>query len=319
MPPGIWNVEWPNVNAGRKYPLALDATLKDATGTFSLPNELVVDFVLPVHISTVPTTDPTLFHISQLGVFSAGVVISFAYDGETFATVNVPTDGFVPYSTFPVIGTGAFFDSRGWVTVGQIGDTLNSPGAWTFDADGTRFLPVTIRPDIRAVTSLSVIDSGGVSTPISGDIAFFAGSNFKFTVELAEDFPLELPLRTKDRIIFSAISGIGLQEDCDCNELDESAPCIQTINGIGPSASGNIAISGSACMDVTQSGSTVTISDTCSEPCCDCRELAVVTDAVALLSQQIADLDFLAQKLNSDISATRINLLASKTTGLPII
>ncbi|HHA18728.1 MAG TPA: hypothetical protein ENK70_03375, partial [Methylophaga sp.] len=189
--PDIWNVEWPNINANRKYPLAQDATLIDISGDFELPTDLIVDFVLPVRASTAPALDPTLFHVAQVGIFSAGVVISFAYDEEVFATVNIPTVGFAQYSTYVVTCSGAFSDSRGWVTIGNIVNTLLSAGAFTFDADGGRLHPMTIRPDLRAVTSLIVVDAAGESQPATGDIEFVAGTNCKLKVEKKEDFVAE--------------------------------------------------------------------------------------------------------------------------------
>ena len=224
--PDIWNVEWPNINANRKYPLAEDATMLDTTGDFELPNDLIVDFILPVHAAVTPDIDPTLFHVAQIGVFSAGVVISFAYNGEIFSTVNVPSSGFEKYSTYSVIGSGAFSDSRGWVTIGDLEDTMASAGAFTFNVNGGRMHPMTIRPDLRAVTSIVVVDAAGEARPVTGDIEFIAGVNFKFRVEKKEDFPSEYPPRLYDRIIFDAIDGSDLDDTCVCNNIDTTAPCL---------------------------------------------------------------------------------------------
>ena len=314
-PGQIWNVEWPNVNSQRKFPLAQDATLVDASGSFELPADLIVDFVFPVHVATTPTVDPTLFHVSQVAIFGTGVILSFAYNGAVFSTVNIPTTGFEPYSTYPVLGADAFFDSRGWITIGKLENTLKSAGAFEFDLAGGRLLPTTIRPDIRSVTSITVSDVNGTGVPLTGDIALFAGDNFRFRVERKEDFPP----RTKDRIYFEALSTDGFEEDCDCNELDESAPCIRTINGVTPSAEGAFQLTGSACIEIQTTGNGVRLVDRCSEPCCDCRELEVVATGLALLAQQVADLEYLANRLEREMNTTRINLLASKTTGLPSV
>lgn len=311
---GLWNVEWPNVNASRKYPLSLDATLRDSSGSFQLPTDLVVDLVIPVHTSMTPAVDFTKFHVSQVGIFSAGVVISFAYDGTVFATVNVAESTFEPYSTYAINGTGEFSDSTGWVTIGGLEDTLKSAGAWSFDVNGARLHPTTIRPDIRNVTSLVVIDDTGESRALSGDIVLTAGNNFKLRVELKEDYAD----RTRDRIVFDAIDGSNMTQDCECNNVDYEAPCIRTINGVSAGDSGNVSIQpGSTCIEVTTEGNTITIADTCSEPCCDCRELDIVITAMETVANQIVEIEQAAQQLEAQVSATRINLLASRTNGLP--
>ena len=314
----IWNVEWPNVNSSRKYPIAQDAGMLDVSGDFLLPNDLVVDFIMPVHSSLDPDIDPTLFHIAQIGVFSAGVVISFGYDGEIFATVNVPSSGFTKYSTYVVTGTGMMLDSRGWVTIGDLTDTLASAGAWSFDVAGGRIHPMCIRPDLRAVTSLVVVDAAGESRPVLGDIAFIAGSNFQMRVEKKDDFPGEFPPRLRDRIIFDAIDNSDLDDSCECNNIDESAPCVKTINGMSGDESGNIQLmSGSSCLEITNEGTTVTIADKCSEPCCDCRELDVVIAAIETVTSQVLEIENSVAHLSRELGATQVNLLASKTTGLP--
>lgn len=314
----IWNVEWPNVNASRKYPLAQDATMLDMSGDFVLPNDLIVDFIMPVHASLDPDVDPTLFHVAQVGIFSAGIVLSFAYDGEIFGTVNVPLSGFTKYSTYVVTGTGMMLDSRGWVTIGDIVDTLSNAGAWSFNVDGGRIHPMCIRPDLRAVTSIVVVDAAGEARPVTGDIAFLAGTNFQFRVEKKEDFPGEFPPRLRDRIIFDAVDGTDLEDECECNNIDSLAPCIRTINGVHGDDTGNVQIlSGSSCLEITSSGNTITIADKCSEPCCDCRELDVVISAIQTVTDQVFEIENAVAQLDKEVAATRINLLASRTNGLP--
>lgn len=312
----LWNVEWPNCNASRKYPLAETATMKDASGGFILPNDLIVDFVMPVHSSLTPDVDPTLFHVAQVGVFSAGVVLSFGYNGTVFATVNIPSADFKKYSTYVVTGVGQMLDSRGWVTIGSLDTTLQSAGAWSFDVEGGRIHPMCIRPDLRSVTSIVVYDAAGESRPVVGDIEFIAGNNFQFRVEKKEDFPSEE--RTRDRIIFDAVDGTDLEDTCECNNVDTSAPCLRTINGLHGDESANINIvAGSSCLTIENADHTVTVKDVCSEPCCDCRELDTVITAIETVTSQVLEIESTVAYLNREVSVVSVNLLASKTTGLP--
>ena len=303
-----WNVEWPNVNASRKYPLAESATMQDTSGSFTLPNNLIVDFVLSVNVDKEPALDPALFHVGQVAVFSAGVVLGFAYNNEVFATVNVPVVDFTKYSTYRVSGVGLFPESSGFVTIGSLEETLRSGGAWTFDVDGGRLHPMTLRPGLRGVTSLVVVDAVGESAPMSGDIAFVAGPNFQFRVERKEDFN-----RDRDRIIFSALSTDGFEEECVCDNVDVSSPCIRTINGVSPNQVGAIELlPGSTCLQISPNAQyhAISIRDICSEPCCDCDELEVVMSALRELTAQLSEIDRASLQLRREFNTTRTNLLA---------
>lgn len=300
----IWNAEWPNINSQRKYPFSQDAGL--SVGGFEVPTDLVVDFVLPVNVSAAP--DPTLFHLKQLGVFGSGVVLSFAYDDTVFATVSVATDGFKPYTTYPVQGAGAFSDSKGWITIGDLEATLRSPGSYTFDAPSGRLLPSVIRPRLRTVSSLSIVNGEDVGQPLTGDIALVAGRNFRLRVDVSGPKP---------KIFLDAISGAGTVSPCTCSDLDENAPCIRTINGVHPADNGNINLIGSDCVQITPGNAEITVTDSCSKPCCDCRELNALTQTLQVIQNQMQTMESTAQRLDQELQNTQGNILASKTTGLP--
>lgn len=298
----IWNVEWPNVNTQRKYPFDEGQSLTD--GDFVLPDDFLVDMVLPVNIGTVPAPDPTLFHVSQVGVFSSGFTVSIAYNGVTFATVTIPKDSFVEYSNYDIIGIGDFFDTRGTLTVGQIDTISKYPGAWNFTVDTAKILPTIIRPNLRALTSLRIANGTDQSAPITGDVVLRAGQNFRFRV-------------VGNVIYFDAIRGENLQESCVCNDMDVLAPPIRSINMVTGDANGNITLLGTSCVMITPGANSLSIEDQCSEPCCDCRELQVVTDDLEQMLNQVRTLEDTAVRLDDVITNTSNNILASKTTGIP--
>jgi hypothetical protein len=304
MPDRLWNIEWPNVNTQRKYPLMEGQSARD--GDFVLPDDLIVDLSLAVNIGLSPTLDPTLFHVSQVGVFSSGITISLAYNGVVFSTVSVPLAGFTEYSSYPVVGVVPFFDSRGWITIGKLSSVLKFPGAWNFTIDTARFVPSCIRPNLRSLTSVRVVNGTDYSEAMSGDITLVAGQNFRFRVDL-----------DNNKIIFDCLDGAGMTAECDCNNLDEQAPCIRTINGVGPNANGDLTLRGTTCVQLTGGTNAITIEDTCSQPCCDCRELQVVTTQLEAMLNEITSLEIVASKLDAVIQNIQGNILASKTTGIP--
>jgi hypothetical protein len=304
MPREIWNAEWPNVNSQRKYPFAQEASL--TVGDFRLPDDLVVDLVLPVNVSAAPT--PALFHLKQLGVFSSGIVLSFAYDETVFATVNVVTTGFVPYTTYPIYGSGAFADTKGWITIGQVASALEFPGAYSFTSESGRLLPTVIRPRLRTVSSLTVVNGEDVGQSLTGDISLVAGRNFRLRVDLSG---------AKPTIFLDAINGEGTVTPCSCSQLDENAPCIRTINGVYPTDNGNLNLIASECVEITAGTAELKLSDSCSAPCCDCRELSVLTQELATVQNQLTTMEMTAERLDQELQNTQGVILASRTTGLP--
>lgn len=306
MPESIWNIEWPNVNTQRVYPFAEGQSRAD--GSFVIPNDFIVDMVLPVNAGILPALDVSLFHVAQLGVFSAGITISIAYNGTVFSTVNVPSDGFTEYSTFSIIGVSPFFDTRGFITIGQLDSITQAPGAWNFTEDTARILPTVIRPNLRSLVSMSVQNGTDVSSALTGDILLQAGQNIQLRLDTSGPEPA---------IIIDALDTGGFAENCDCDDLDEDAPPIRKINGVFPNSSGEIILKGTSCVAITEGTNELTIDDSCSEPCCDCRELQVVTDTLDTILNQIVSLEDFGQNLDAKVTNLSNNVLSSKTTGVP--
>lgn len=304
MPREIWNVEWPNVNAQRKYPFSQSASL--ASGDFTLPDDLLVDFSLPVNVAV--ASNPTLFHLKQLSVFGTGVLFSFAYNNTVFATVSVSASGFTEYATYVIQGTGILSDSKGWLTIGSLATILKYPGSYVFTTTTGRLLPTVIKPRLATVSSLSVVNGESVSVPISGDISLIAGNNVRLRVGSTGGLPT---------ISIDAISGAGTVATCECTDVDELSPCIRTINGVIPDVNGELTLRGSECISITAGTAELILEDTCSAPCCDCRELAVVTSTMEEMQGQLQTMEMVAQRLDQELQNTQGNILASKTTGLP--
>ena len=87
MPPlnSMVGVGWLNNNALRNFPLADDASEYDITESYSLPKDLIVDFIFPV----VATAEyqPDKFHVMEVAVFGGGVVIKLGYGGVASGSV----------------------------------------------------------------------------------------------------------------------------------------------------------------------------------------------------------------------------------------
>lgn len=303
MPPvgSIWNIEWLNENSQRAYPLASDASLQDTTGSFTIPRDFIVDFVWPVQAST--AIDPAKFHISKLVIFGAGVSISIAYSGTVIGSVAIASDGFTRNSEFIIQGRGDYADTIGKIVIGSLEAILQSAGSYLFTESTARFETTTIRPNLRGISSIRLLNGTELSEPIYGDIILQAGTNCKLDA---------LPAVGEATYIkISAISGEGTIAECVCGE-NEDAPEIRTINGIGPDVNSNINLLGDDCIEITSESGKISIKDKCSKPCCGCDELEVITSTLDNVLRQANALENLASRLDTNMLALQTNLLSSK-------
>lgn len=300
---GIWNQDWLNQNSQRKYPLSEEAGLKDTTSSFTIPNDFLVDLIWPVHADV--SIDPSLFHVVGIGIYGSGVTLAIGYDGVVVGSVSIDAASFTRNQSFIVQGTGDFYDTVGKVVIGSLENVLRSAGFFSFDVANGRFEPTTIKPDIRGINSIYLQNGSDLIGPLQGDVIFQAGTNFLLNL---------FPGLTgePDRIVFNAIDGAGLNQDCECDENAE-LPCVQTINGIAPDGVGDFTLLGDDCLSLEAIANGIQLTDECAKPCCGCEELAVVESTLSFVVDQVHSLSNLASRLEAALQVTQTNLLSSKT------
>ncbi|HDL85040.1 MAG TPA: hypothetical protein ENH11_01705 [Candidatus Acetothermia bacterium] len=307
---GIWNVQWLNANSQRNYPLSEEATLVDTSGSFHLPLSLIVDLVWPVHATAAVESDK--FHLYNVSVFGEGITLTFGYDGTPIGSVSVSQTTHIINQSYFISGIGDFYDSVGKITIGDLTGILSTGGSYNFNVAGGRLEPTVIRPNLKGVTAIIVINGQERSEPLFGDVELAQGRNIEFTVT---DVPGGNP-----RIRIDATATDDLNEDCACGNLTSDAPAIRTVNGVYPDDTGNIElVSADDCLLIEADGSAniVKFTDQCSKSCCGCDELnAVVTD-LNLLNVEISTLSGVSSRLEVAVSAALTNLLASRTGELP--
>jgi len=305
MPAANWNLEWLNHNAQRSYPLTADATRRDVTDSFELPNDFLVS--LDIAVPTAMNVDSSRFFIRQIGVFSSGVQLILAYD-TSLRSVDIAT-ALIPVfaGSNKVISLGGldpYDDVTGKLVVGQLDTILNQPsGLFTFTRAATAIEPQAIRPCIRSLTSLRVTNAAGnTSERIYGDVEFVAGSNFQFSLVSTSE---------TTQIVFSALSGEGTIEDCVCEGAAADVPCITTINGI-PGYNGNFNISGDDCLTTAPATNGITLDDQCCAPCCGCEELEQITRALEQFATQRDALTLFSNQLAASVTATNATILGAR-------
>jgi len=295
---GVWMVDWLNANSQRKYPLHDEATGKDISGSFELPDDLLVDCILPVHPD--PNIDPSKFHLQSVNVFDTGVTVGLGYDGVAIGSATVDRATFTRNTTVIFQCTGNFFDTVAKLVIGSLDSVMAYAGSFEFGVDGGRLSPTVVKPDIRGVNSIYLLNGEELSDPIQDDIVLEAGINAQLVLD---NTPADY-----SRIIFSFIEGAGTVVDCDCEEGAARNP-ILTINGIGPNSEGDFVLEDNECQGLEEILNGLQLVDKCAKPCCGCSELEVVTTGLTFMANQIQTLEGLASRLEAQIGYLQTNCM----------
>ena len=309
MPNLLQNLEWLNHNSVRNYPLTMDASGQDITGSFTLPRDFLVSLYLAV--PTGLTIDPGLFYLRRLDVSGVGFGIVIGYDdgdgGVDVASVSIARAAFERYQVYNIAGLGDFFDITGHVVLGSLESIDNQPvGRFTFAPAAGRLEPDCIRPMLRAVSGIRLQNGADLSELIVGPVTFLAGENVRFTP-------------AGNQITVSAISGENLSEECVCDDDATLGAPIMTINNQGPNADGNFPVQGDECLQIQVTDAGIRLIDACSKPCCGCAELEVITREQERLRELISSVERLATTLEARTQQMDQVVLGSKLSDQPCI
>lgn len=306
MPIDLVNVEWLNSCAQRRYPLSASATAKDVTGTFTLPDDFILELYLPVHAGL----DVSIgnFHIRAVQSYAAGFTVVVGYtptggDPIIVASAMIARLTHTPGQTYALGGIGDFADCVGRITIGSLDNIDRQPaGLFYFDLAGGLLETDAIRPMIRYISALRIVNGTDISEPIVGDIVLQAGSNMNISVveSLGED-----PV-----LVFDAIEGAGLSSDCVCT--DTVSPPIRTINGVAPDSSGNFVLAVNTCLAIESLTNGLQLQDICSQPCCGPAELQVIVQTLTQLQTQLNTLANFVDNLSGVVDQMDLVVLGSR-------
>ncbi len=303
----LWELEWANHNANRNYPLTSRASAVDTTGLITLPRSFLLSAYLPVNAGL--DVQPDKFFLRSLLIDPSGYNLGIAYDDESddpplVASVNIAHNTHTENRSYTLVGSADFEDSVGHVTIGRLEeiDAL-PPGRYLFDAAAGELEPDCIRPLIRGISSITLVNGTDRSEKLFGDIELVAGNNMRLTPLVVDG--------QDPQIIISAISGEGLNEDCVCEE-QELGPCIRTINGIPPLPDGNFRFVGNDCLQITPLTHGLAFADTCSKPCCGCAELDKINKQLDRFGDGLTTWQNWASRLSAEVSQMSMVVLGSR-------
>lgn len=303
---GIWNLEWLNSNSQRSYPLVETASKVDTTGTFTIPDSLILGLYFPIHAGLVAF--PERFYIKSVSVFSTGLNVVLGYwdnvSGIAVASTTIAFSSHSEYKTYSLIGEGDFLDCAGKIVIGKLDELSSLPaGAYDFTYSAANVDSDAIRLMLRGVSSISLVNGTSVTKRLQGDIAFVAGSNMSLTSST---------IGGVTSITFNAIKGAGLTINCNCEDDNDIGSCIRTINGVTPTNGGDVSLVGDACLSITSIANGLQFTDTCSKPCCGCTELEAVTTDLVRFGEAATGLTNFLNRLEGSVNRMNLTVLGSR-------
>jgi hypothetical protein len=311
MPIGNWNLQWLNHNSQRSYPITERASKSDSTGTIRLPDSFILALYFPLHISLNVQIDR--FYVSTLLISPIGYSIGLSYNDAETATNTLAANAVIAKethtanATYALSGIDDFADSVGHVVIGDVKEIDDlPPGLYTFNFDGTALEADAIRPMVRSVSALRVVNGVETSELLYGDIEIVAGTNMQID-------PGINPVSGNPRLIFNAISGLNLNETCTCNTHTDGK-CIKCINGIC-SDDGSFSLVGNECVKIEQTpgiNGSLKFSDTCAQPCCGCAELDAIKTQIDRFDDGVNTLQNFVTRLSSEVTQMSLVVLGSR-------
>lgn len=272
----VVSTDWLNQNAYRAYPLRDGVSGVSSSTSWAIPWSLIVDvsIYVPLDIS------PTEVFISEIAITGSVVKISFSDASETIATCIFDYVDHQNNETYPIRGAGTNANNiYGRLTGGfiSIDQAEIVPGTHQFNFSSAALSTICTRPSPVSVTSLVV-----AGQPIRGDIQLLGGRGVSISssgneITIAADIESSLSL-----------------SDCGCEDSIDN--CIKTINGVEPDENGNVNIEGVDCVNVVNDfpSHQIILSDTCSQPCCDCEGLEIMARNIEELQQRTIEVvDFI--------------------------
>ena len=299
----IWDSDWLRMNSQRSYPLMDGCTALDITGSFTIPDSFLLDMCFVV--GGVTFTDPTQFCVGKVTAFAGGYVVTLSYGSTDLASCVVTRAGHTWGKPYALSATSEGGVGSGWVSVGNLAEVDDQPvGIWSFLPAATMLQPRCVIPAPVGLYGVRVSSGGALSATLSGVITLQQGVNSRLRVTQVGG--------AAAKIIIDATGSTDYATQCACSNLRALSPCIRTINGVSANpANDDFTLTGGDCVGITSVAHGLSLSDTCSKPCCGCAELQVVTAALQSLGVQYDTLSSYAAQLGA--KQTQIDTIISQS------
>jgi hypothetical protein len=282
------NLSWLQFNQSRRFPLLAGCTAVSKDGNFAIPDDLLTGLYLSYGLGS-GFTDPGGFYLGEIAYWVSGIsfVICYRNQDDPDTPVKVAETAVnleAGQTTAALSGHHNRFFQGTLVLGGTAGLETCPAGEWTFDYEATVLDPFCIRPAASEVSALYVQNGSRISGPFYGNVTLSAGERIDLEVRSAEDALnclSEPPADGGTEVVISAVP------------QDLSGNFVRTLRSVPPDETGNIQLIGRACLEIEPrpSQSTLILRDTCSEPCCTCKELEPTQEKIRELDTSILELE----------------------------
>lgn len=294
--------EWLNSNSVRAYPIAETASRNDITGSFRLPNSLLV----AAAINVTPDYKEGVFFVSKVGIFPEKVSVEISYldavsETQVIAVVTVDVASHTAYAHYAFVGQSPHTYVVGSLAFGDLAESIASAvGYYEFNPADTPFEVNTVFISTPALKYVEVYNGTSLLASFSKILKLRAGTNIRLSYEGDGT----------DTIRIDAIAGENLVDPKTCEQALPVPPCIRTINGVAADENGNFTFEPSTCLDIQPGVHRLIFADTCSQSCCGCDELAELVDGLKSTESQINQFKVQLNALQSQTTQLIANILS---------
>jgi hypothetical protein len=274
------NLDFLNLNSLRAYPIKEGTTRISIDGNFNIPDNFLVDLIMSVDADV-----NSKYFISDISNTIELIIVTISnQDNLVIGTFTITTATHTLYQTYSLVPTVLFAGANGKVVVGYLDSIKLQPtGAFKFDLASGELETRTILPLPIGLTRLIFKDDTGKDFSVTGDVSLLARLNLRFRLE-------------DDIVKLDAGNGLGLNKQCA-----ETAPCINTINGIPPDQDGNFTIGFVDCDSIQPATNGILLSDSCNKPCMGCDEISTLNERLITLESDLLKIRDYFNDLNTAV------------------
>jgi len=303
--------EFANRSADSRYPLHPAATGVDDSGAFAIPNDFLVGLYLAVPADS--GFVPSSFHIQKIiytaarcsAIIGASTPTSTITLGQfdviaTAAESQIATYGYA-FTTFTALP--AYAEITGRLMIGGLDSLKLQPqGVYQFTALTAGISVDCVRPKLRHVSALEVVNASGQTFRLTGVVRLVGGTNAN----------LRLAVEGGQRVVvFDAVDGSQLNDQMQCQQITSTQ--IKTLNGLPGNSEGEVTLIGSRCLEIAPQQQGLQLTNGCSEPCASCEEAQALKSLVDPFVTQVPTLASLINRIDMMVSQLQANI--SMSTG----
>jgi len=275
--------EWLNANALRSYPLYENCIKIDKSGTFEIPNDLLVS----AQINFSKEEADGEFYIGYIDNYEDTVIIGISHSSNdigAIASIKVDHESHVVNQVYAFAGSGLYSHIVGSICIHSLEELQKyQKGHFDFVVGSTTFETNCLFISVPMLKRVEVYSGDTMVHSEANVLRLKAGENIRLSYEEAS----ESYGGSTGIIRIDAINGENLQEPDVCNNspLGNKDLYIKTINGIVPDSFGNFNVYGDECLEIINlpGSNAIQVVDKCAQSCCGCNDMDTLVATLDML------------------------------------